>query len=63
MLELSLTELKLVAKGRGIKGYNSMPKERLLSAIDKSQAVESKNNFDGEGLKKVRKDFNYEILK
>ena len=46
MLELSLTELKLVAKGRGIKGYNSMPKERLLSAIDKSQAVESKKRLE-----------------
>ena len=33
MLNLSLNELKLVAKRRGIKGYKSMSKERLLSAL------------------------------
>ena len=33
MLNLSLNELKLVAKSRGIKGYKSMPKERLFSAL------------------------------
>ena len=58
MSELSLNELKLVAKSRGIKGYKSMSKERLLSAFIKSESVESKNSFDDERLKKVRKDFN-----
>ena len=33
MLNLSLNELKLVAKSRGIKGYKSMSEERLLSAL------------------------------
>ena len=58
MLELSLNELKLVAKSRGIKGYKSMSKERLLSALSKSELVESKNSFDDKRLKKVRKDLN-----
>ena len=52
MLNLSLNELKLVAKKRGIKGYKSMSKERLLSALSESESVESKR------LKKTREDFN-----
>ena len=52
MLNLSLNELKLVAKSRGIKGYKRMSKEILLSALSKSKLVESKNNFDNERLKK-----------
>ena len=52
MLNLSLNELKLVAKKRGIKGYKSMSKERILSALSESESVESKR------LKKTREDFN-----
>ena len=37
MLNLSLNELKLVAKGRGIKDYKSMSKERLLSVLSESE--------------------------
>ena len=47
MLNLSLNELKLVAKSRGIKGIF---KERLLS---ESESVESKNGFDDKRLQKV----------
>ena len=42
MLNLSLNELKLVVKSRGIKGYKTMSKERLLSALSESQSVEIK---------------------
>ena len=58
MLNLSLNELKLVPKRRGIKDYKSMSKERLLSVLSESESVESKNSFDDERLKKIRKDFN-----
>ena len=58
MLNVSLKELKLVAKSRGIKGYRSMSKERLLSALSESELVESKNSFDDERLEKITKDFN-----
>ena len=58
MLNLSLNELKLVPKRRGIKDYKSMSKERLLSVLSESESVESKNSFDDEKLKKIRKDFN-----
>ena len=61
MLNLSLNELKLVAKSRGIKGYKSMSEERLLSAL--SELVESKNNFDDKRLKKIRKGFKELSLK
>ena len=58
MVNLSLNELKLVAKSRGIKGYKNMSKERLLSALGESELVKSENNFDNEKLKKIRKDLN-----
>ena len=57
MLNLSLNELKLVAKSRDIKGYKSMSKEKSLSALSESESVENKNSFDDERLKKIRKDF------
>ena len=40
MLNLSLNELKVAAKSTGIKDYKSMPKERLLSALSKTELVE-----------------------
>ena len=63
MLNLSLNELTLVTKVRGIKGYKSMSKEILLSALSESESVGSatplsKNSFDDGRLKKIRKDFN-----
>ena len=58
MLNLSLNELKLIAKGRGIKGYKSMSKERLLSALNESKSVKSENDFDDERLKTIREKFN-----
>ena len=58
MLNLSINELKLVAKTRGIKGYKSMSKERLLSVLSESEFVRSEKNFDDERLKKIREEFN-----
>ena len=52
MLNLSLNELKLFARSRGIKG---MFKERLLS---ESESVESKNSFDDKRLQKIWENFN-----
>ena len=50
--------MKLIAKSRGIKGYKSMSKERLLSALSESKLVESKKNFNVKGLNKILEDFN-----
>ena len=49
-------------KGRGIKGYKSMSKERLLSALSKSESVKVKIIFMMKDWK-VRKDFNDKRLK
>ena len=63
MLNLSLNELKLVAKSRGIKSYKSMSKERLLNVLSESESVESKNSFVDERLKKIRKDRGFNVLR
>ena len=58
MVNLSLNELKTVAKIRGIRGNKSIFEERLLSVLNESQAVkESENNFDDARIEKIKKDF------
>ena len=58
MLNLSLNELGLVAKSRGIKGYKSLSKKRLLSVLSESELIESEKNSSDKRLKKIRKYFN-----
>ena len=55
MLNLSLNELKQIAKMRRIKGYNNMSKERLLSVLSESESAKS---FDNAKIKEIREDFN-----
>ena len=43
MLNLSLNELKQIAKVRCIKGYKNMSKERLLNSLDESESAKSLN--------------------
>ena len=59
MLNLSLNELKLFARSRGLKG---MFKERLLS---ESESVESKNSFDDKRFEKIlmSEDIDFKSLK
>ena len=58
MPNLSLNELRLIAKMRPIKNYKNMSKKRLLSALDESKSAGSRNNFDNARIKKIREDFN-----
>ena len=59
MLNLSLNELKQIAKSRDIKGYNSMSEYRLLISLIESKSVkESEKNFDDVRIEKIKKDFN-----
>ena len=59
MLNLSLNELKQIAKMRRIKDYKIMSKEKLLSALNESiESAGSKNNFNNARIKKIREDFN-----
>ena len=37
MQDLSLSELKLIAKNRNISGYKSIVKDKLLGIIDKNK--------------------------
>ena len=56
MLNLSLNELKQVAKMRRIiKAYNNMSKETLLSVLSESESAKS---LDNAKVKKIREDFN-----
>ena len=58
MLNLSLSELKLITKSRGIRGYKSISKERLLSALSESESVESEKSLDNAKIKKIIEEFN-----
>ena len=55
MPNLSLHELKQIAKMRRIKGYKNMSKERLLNALDESESAKSLNNAK---IEKIKEDFN-----
>ena len=58
MLNLSLNELKLIARSTRIKGYKSMSKERLLSAPNEQKSAESEKNFHNARIKQIREEFN-----
>ena len=51
MINLTKYELKLIAGNRGIKNYQNMSKEKLLSAIVESERMIK--NLSQNGLKKI----------
>ena len=53
MLNLSLNELKLIAKSRGIKGYKRMSEDRLLSTLNTTESAKKK--LKEVGLHKINK--------
>ena len=58
MLKLTSDELKAIAEIRGIRGYESMSEERLLSSLNESESVkESENEFDDARIKKIFMNF------
>ena len=61
-LELSSEELKAIAEIIGIKGYKSMSKGELLSAlipsIQAKKGKKSKTSFSKAKIDKIRKEFN-----
>ena len=73
MVNLSLSELKLIAKFRGIKGYKSMSEDELLSAFNAPESLKEseknfvdtkpKLNFSKPRIEKIRKEFNESIHK
>ena len=53
MFSQSLEVLELRAKNRGIKGYKSMPMNKLLSILDGSEPIK-KNFEDNQKIKLLR---------
>ena len=47
-----------MAKMRGIKGYKSMSRERLLSALNGSKSADSEKNLHNARTKQIREEFN-----
>ena len=68
MLNLSLKELKIIEENKAIRGYKSMPEDRLLSALKAAESLkENEKNFDGTKpkinfskprIEKIRREFN-----
>ena len=55
MLRLSLNELRLIVKYRGIKGYKNVSEDRLLSALNASELVkENEKNFADIEFKRMK---------
>ena len=53
MVNLSEYELRLTAQNRGIKNYNNMTKEELLSTLDETER--NLNTLSEKGLKGIAK--------
>ena len=51
MLNLSLKELKLIAKNRDIRGYKKMSKDKLLIAVKEPKTIKNNptNNIKNDG--------------
>ena len=55
MINLSLDELKLVAKSRGIKDYKNKSEDDLTKILSKPK---TKTSLSKKKIKDIRKDFN-----
>ena len=53
MVNLTTHELRLIAGKRGIKNYQNMSREKLLSTLDESEHI--LKNLSQNGLKRIAK--------
>ena len=53
MVKLTTNELRLIAGKRGIKNYQNMSKEKLLSTLEESDRI--LENLSQNGLKRIAK--------
>ena len=56
LLNLSLNELKLIAKNRGIKGYKNMSEDRLLSVLNAAESVKENEKKNFAGIESIRNE-------
>ena len=57
MVKMTENKLRIIAKNKGIKNYESMSKEKLLSAIDKLKSITE--NLLENGLGKITEMNNF----
>ena len=62
MLNVSLNELRLIAKSRGIKDYKRMSEDRLLSVLNASEPI-TKNKTIKEKLFRNRRSLLFKPIK
>ena len=53
MLKLTKYELKLIARNRGIRNYQNMSREKLLSTLNKLESITE--NLSKNGLKQIER--------
>ena len=56
-IKLTIEELKAVAEIRGIKGFKSMSKNELPSALTLKKGKKPKTSFSKAKIEKIRKEF------
>ena len=58
-LNLSMDDLKIFSKIKGIRDFKNMSEERLISSINESVKKKKKEkNFDDSRIEKIKIDFN-----
>ena len=61
MVKITENKLRLIAKNKGIRDYQNMSKEKLLSTLDKLKRIT--RNLSKNGLKKILKMQNLSLNK
>ena len=57
-LNLSMDDLKIFSKIKGMRDFKNMSEERLISSINESVKKKKENNFDDSRIEKIKIDFN-----
>ena len=57
-LNLSMDDLKIFSKIKGIRDFKNMSEERLISSINESVKKKKEKNFDDSRIEKIKIDFN-----
>ena len=58
LINLSMDDLKIFSKIKGIRDFKNMSEERLISSINESVKKKKEENFDDSRIEKIKIDFN-----